>query len=528
SEAVEEEISIIEENLAKHKYEDDNSHRNIAINLLKGDKKTYANLHDDPIWTELQPIVIEALKHIELHHDSEDIKEAFASEYASFNRGVVREVLKQNKERDKKTLTDKIDSILIHQIFGIPIFLFFMWSLFQLTFEIGSIPMEWIDGVFSWLGDSIGATIANDDIRSLVVDGIISGVGAVMLFVPNIAILFVGIALLESTGYMSRVAFLLDGFFHKFGLHGQSFIPLVTGFGCSIPAYMSARILKNDRDRLLTLFIIGFMSCGARLPVYVLFTGAFFSESMAGNALFAIYITGAIIGLIAAKVLKLTAFKGVDEPFVMEMPKYRLPSFKLIWHTVVTKTLMYLQKAGTFIAAASMIIWFFSNYPKNENLHALYDTKIQNAATLEEKALLENKLLEAHLEQSYLGQIGKFSEPIFAPLGFDWKLSVALQTGLAAKEVIVSTLGVLYSLGSDIDEQNSSLKNIISSNVPFASAVAFIVVVMVYLPCLAASVVFTREAGGIKYFFYLLILTSIIAYSLAFLAYNITLLLTGY
>jgi ferrous iron transport protein B len=291
---------------------------------------------------------------------------------------------------------------------------------------------------------------------------------------------------------------------------------------------MSARILKNDRDRLLTLFIIGFMSCGARLPVYVLFTGAFFSESMAGNALFAIYVTGAMIGLIAAKVLKLTAFKGVDEPFVMEMPKYRLPSFKLIWHTVVTKTVMYLQKAGTFIATASMIIWFFSNYPKDENLHALYDAKIQNVSTLEEKATLENQLLEAHLEQSYLGRIGKFSEPIFAPLGFDWKLSVALQTGLAAKEVIVSTLGVLYSLGSEIDEQNSSLKNIISSNVPFASAVAFIVVVMVYLPCLAASVVFTREAGGIKYFFYLLALTSVIAYSLAFLAYNITLLLTGY
>ncbi|OHE00689.1 MAG: ferrous iron transport protein B, partial [Sulfurimonas sp. RIFCSPLOWO2_12_FULL_34_6] len=399
------------------------------------------------------------------------------------------------------------------------------WALFQLTFEIGSIPMDWIDAFFGWLGDTIGATISNDDVRSLVVDGIISGVGAVVLFVPNIVILFIGIALLESTGYMSRVAFLLDGFFHKFGLHGQSFIPLVTGFGCSIPAYMSARILKNDRDRLLTLFIIGFMSCGARLPVYVLFAGAFFSESMAGNVLFAIYIMGAMLGLIAAKILKLTAFKGIDEPFVMEMPKYRLPSLKLIWHTVVTKTLMYLKKAGTFIATASMLVWFASNYPHNLELKEQYDVKIENAQSKENKQELQNKFLEANLEQSYLGQIGKFTEPLFAPLGFDWKMSVALQTGLAAKEVVVSTLGVLYSLGNEVDEQNSSLKEIISKNISFASAVAFIVVVMIYLPCLAASVVFTREAGGIKYFFYLLIFTSIAAYSLAFIAYNFTKLL---
>lgn len=521
SEAVEEEISAIERYLAKHKYSDENSYRNIAINLLKNSKKTYAKLHDDPIWTELQPILIDSSKHIELHHDIDDIKEAFASEYASFNRGVIAEILKQNRELEKRTLTDKIDSILIHQIFGIPIFLFFMWTLFQLTFTLGSIPMDWIESFFGWFGDTIGSTIQNDDIRSLVVDGLISGVAAVILFVPNIAILFIGIALLEGTGYMSRVAFLLDGFFHKFGLHGQSFIPLVTGFGCSIPAYMSARILKNDRDRLLTLFIIGFMSCGARLPVYVLFAGAFFGEGMAGNVLFAIYILGAMLGLIAAKILKLTAFKGLDEPFVMEMPKYRLPSFKLIWHTVVTKTLMYLKKAGTFIAAASMLVWFFSNYPHNMDLKESYDLKIENTQTKEEKVSLENEFLEAHLEQSYLGQIGKFSEPIFAPLGFDWKMSVALQTGLAAKEVVVSTLGVLYSMGRDVDEESGSLKEMISKNIPFASAVAFIVVVMVYLPCLAASVVFTREAGGIKYFFYLLLFTTIAAYSLAFLAFNI-------
>ena len=527
SEAVEEEIAQIVSYLEKHKYKAKNSYRHVAINLLKNNKKTYEKIHDDPIWTELQPILIEASKHIELHHDSDDIKEAFAEEYASFNRGIIAEVLKQEVVEEKKTLTEKIDSVLIHPLFGIPIFLFFMWSLFQLTFELGAIPMDYIDAFFGWFGDTIGAVISNDDMRSLVVDGIIGGVGAVVLFVPNIIILFIGIALLESTGYMSRVAFLLDGFFHKFGLHGQSFIPLVTGFGCSIPAYMSARILKNDRDRLLTLFIIGFMSCGARLPVYVLFSGAFFSPEMAGNILFAIYISGAMLGLIAAKILKLTAFKGADEPFVMEMPKYRLPSAKLIWHTVLTKTMMYLKKAGTFIAAAAMLVWFLSNYPHNIELQNEYNTKIEKAVSESDKITLENSLNSKLLEQSYLGRIGKFSEPIFAPLGLDWKMSVALQAGLAAKEVVVSTLGVLYSLGSDVDEQNSSLSTIISKNIPFSSAVAFIVVIMIYLPCLAASVVFTREAGGIKYFFYLLAFTSVTAYSLAFIAYNVTKMISG-
>jgi len=525
SEPVEEEIARIVWYLDKHRYGEKNSYRNVAINLLKNNKKTYAKLHDEPLWTELQPILVDASQHIELHHYSDDIKEAFAEEYASFNRGVVAEVIEQKTAVEKTTITEKIDSILIHPIFGIPIFLFFMWGLFQLTFEVGAIPMDYIDAFFSWFGDTIGATIANDEIRSLIVDGIIAGVGAVVLFVPNIIILFVGIALLESTGYMSRVAFLLDGFFHKFGLHGQSFIPLVTGFGCSIPAYMSARILKNDRDRLLTLFIIGFMSCGARLPVYVLFAGAFFPVDMAGNILFIIYVSGAMLGLIAAKLLKLTAFKGVDEPFVMEMPKYRLPSVKLIWHTVLTKTMMYLKKAGTFIAGASMLIWFLSNYPQNLHLEKEYSAKIEHAVGENEKRVLENSFAEAKLEQSYLGSIGKFSEPAFAPLGFDWKMSVALQTGLAAKEVVVSTLGVLYALGSDVDAQTNSLMNAISKNISFASAVAFIVVIMIYLPCLAASIVFTREAGHIKYFFYLFIFTSIVAYVMAFIMYHLMLLL---
>jgi ferrous iron transport protein B len=248
------------------------------------------------------------------------------------------------------------------------------------------------------------------------------------------------------------------------------------------------------------------MSCGARLPVYVLFAGAFFSDDIAGNVLFAIYISGAILGLISAKVLKLTAFKGIDEPFVMEMPKYRLPSFKLIWHTVYSKTLMYLKKAGTFIAGATILIWFLSNYPQNHELKKSYDAKIEMAQTQQQKDKLSNELASLNMQESYLGQIGRFSEPFVRPLGFDWKMVVALEAGVAAKEVVVSTLGVLYSLGDSADEQSHSLKEMIAKNIPFASAVAFIVVIMIYLPCFAASIVFTREAGGIKYFFYMLLL----------------------
>ncbi|BFU78282.1 ferrous iron transport protein B [Arcobacter sp. 15-2] len=525
SEAIEEEILNIETHLSENKFQSELSYRKIAINLISEEKETYRMLLDEPIWITLQPILLEAINHIKMHHDEEAMIDIFAEEFMAFNQGVLTETVKINNiDPAKLTTTQKIDNILIHPFFGIPIFLFLMWGLFQLTFEIGSIPMDWIDGFFGWLGNTVGESISNQDIRSLVVDGLIAGVGAVVLFIPNIIILFIGIALLESTGYMSRIAYLLDGFFHKFGLHGQSFIPLVTGFGCSIPAYMSARILKNDRDRLLTLFIIGFMSCGARLPVYVLFVGAFFSPESSGNILFIIYISGAIIGILMAKLLKMTAFKGESEPFVMEMPKYRLPSVVLIWHTVKSKTWMYLKKAGTFIAAASMLIWFLSNYPHSDTLNIKYETKIEQSTNIEEKNILSNELNQMLLEQSYLGKIGKFIEPIFEPLGMDWKMAVALQTGLAAKEVVVSTLGVLYSLGSDVDEESSSLIERLHEHIPFASAVAFIIIMMTYLPCLAATIVFAREAGGFKYAVYLFFFTTIVAYVLAYIGYQVALL----
>ena len=502
------------------------TNREVAIGLLFEQEKLYKELHDNPIMIELYPMIREALEHIYTHHETKDIKEIRANEHAAIARGVALEVVQQNQAPNSLTLTQKIDSILLNKYLGIPIFLFMMWALFWLTFEFGNIPMEYIDAAITAFGDFVGGYIVDDEIRSLIVDGIIAGVGAVLLFLPNIVILYIGIALLETTGYMSRVAFLLDGFFHKFGLHGKSFIPLVTGFGCTVPAYMAARTLKSEKDRLITLFILGFMSCGARLPVYVLFTGAFFSEAVAGNMLFLIYILGALIGLVMAKLLRIFVFKGEDEPFVMEMPKYRLPSFKLIWHTVYSNAASYLKKAGTFILLASVLIWFASNYPKNESIVEEYSKKIELAKSKEEKEKLVLKLQAKELESSYLGQIGKFSEPFFAPLGFDWRLSVALESGLAAKEVIVSTLGVLYSIGK-VDQTSSSLKETLAKNLNISTALSFIVFVMLYLPCFAASSVFTKEAGGFKYFVYLFLFTTTTAWLLSFITYRVALAIFG-
>ena len=526
SDPIEEEIERIVTFLKEKNYKSDMPYRHLAVRLLQEDADIYKKMHDEPIWIELLPILREALEHIYLHMGTKDLEEIFADEHFAFAKGAKMEVMSVKSMR-AKNLTQKIDNLLINKWLGVPIFLFLMWLLFQLTFTLGAVPMDWIDAGFTWLADQTRTLLGNGEMASLVADGMISGVGAVIMFLPNIIILFFGIALLETTGYMSRVAFLLDGFFHKFGLHGKSFIPLVTGFGCSVPAYMAARTLKNEKDRLITLFIIGFMSCGARLPIYVLFAGAFFGTEHAGNILFLIYISGAMLGLLMAKALKMFVFKGEDEPFVMEMPKYRLPSFKLIWHTVYGQAKSYLNKAGTFILAASVLVWFASNYPKHPELEAQYTTKIEQVQSPVQKQKLTNELNAKLLEESYLGQIGKATEPFFAPLGFSWKMAVALEAGLAAKEVVVSTLGVLYSLGDQVSEASKSLMAQIRAQIPLPAAIAFIVFVMIYLPCFAASAVFARESGSWKYLVYLFVMTTATAWILSFLAYHVTKMIMG-
>ncbi|EAJ7577161.1 ferrous iron transport protein B [Campylobacter upsaliensis] len=494
-EQLEEELAKIQQDIEK-------------LNLNENPRAYAVSLLQNKIQNNVcQEVVKNSQNRLFERYQSQNIDEIFKEDLLAFSAGLSQQISKQ--EPTSNNITKSLDTLLINKYFGVPIFLFLMWVLFQLTFTLGAIPMDYIEMGFGALGDLCKEYISNELLASVLADGIIGGVGAVILFLPNILILFFGIALLETTGYMSRVAFLLDGILYKFGLHGKSFIPLITGFGCSVPAFMATRTLKNKRDRLLTLFVINFMSCGARLPVYVLFIGAFFGGEQAGNYLFGIYILGAFLGLLAAKFLKMTAFRGIDEPFVMEMPKYRMPNWNLVWQMSLNKAKMYLKKAGTFILLASILIWFASNFP------------IQTNAPEDEK-----KAAELQVENSYLGQFGKTIEPIFAPLELDWKLSVSLLSGLAAKEVMISTLGVLYALGEDLDENDENLRQTLALNIPFSTAVAYILFVMIYNPCFAATIVFAKESGKAKYMLYLFLFTCISAYIVAFIGLHLSKMLT--
>lgn len=533
SECIEEEIKTLCDHLSNKQYPCINTlikegqvinYRKLAISLLQQDEEIYQILSSKPCWVELTPLLTQSIARICKILENEKVANIFKLEHYAYAKGASLEVQKQKPRPTDRT--QKIDSILLNKYLGIPIFLFLMWLLFQATFTLGAIPKEMIENTFTFFGELAKEHISNPALASLISDGIIAGVGAVVSFLPDILILFLGIVILEGSGYMARIAFLLDGFFHRFGLHGKSFIPLVTGFGCSVPAFMSTRMLKNRGDKMLTLFIINFMSCGARLPVYVLFIGAFFPQEHSGNILFGIYILGALVGLVMAKILKLTAFRGVDEPFVMEMPKYRFPSFRLIIYSVWNKAKMYLKKAGTFILAASMLIWFSTQYPKHPEIEARFENQIQaleqNGGDEEQIEALDHQKDSLLLEKSYLGYFGEAIAPFFAPFDFDWKLSVSLVSGLAAKETMISTMGVLYSLGEDLDESSQSLKSTLAQNISIPTAIAFILFVMFYNPCLAATIVFGKEAGGRKYILYLFLLTTFTAYFFALLGYQIT------
>ncbi|MGL2425180.1 ferrous iron transport protein B [Helicobacter pylori] len=459
---------------------------------------------------------------------SQSFKESL--KYSQSAQRIAKSVISENKQNTSFEHTYKIDKILMHQRYGIFIFLGFMFIIFSLSFLIGGGVQKALEEGFKFLSDSIKENVANEDLASLVGDGIIGGVGATVSFLPLIVVLYFGISLLETTGYMSRVAFLLDGILHKFGLHGKSFIPLITGFGCSVPAYMATRTLQNYNERLITLFVIGFMSCSARLPIYVLFVGSFFPSSSAGFVLFCIYILGAVVALVMAKLLKLSVFKGQTESFIMEMPKYRFPSWRMVYFSIYTKSLSYLKKAGTYILVGAILIWFMSQYPKNDAAMKAYKQEsllVQKNANLSSEAKeeklkeLKTELDKKNLKNSVVGRGGAYLEKVFSPMDFDWRLSVSLVTGFMAKEVVVSTLGVLFSLG-DQNEKSDAFRGILRKEVSVPSGIAFIVFVMFYIPCFAATITFGREAGGIKFVAYLFIFTTVVAYAFSLIAFYVT------
>ncbi|WQU12270.1 ferrous iron transport protein B [Helicobacter pylori] len=459
---------------------------------------------------------------------SQSFKESL--KYSQSAQRIAKSVISENKQNASFEHTYKIDKILMHSRYGIFIFLGFMFIIFSLSFLIGGGVQKALEEGFKFLSDSIKENVANEDLASLVGDGIIGGVGATVSFLPLIVVLYFGISLLETTGYMSRVAFLLDGILHKFGLHGKSFIPLITGFGCSVPAYMATRTLQNYNERLITLFVIGFMSCSARLPIYVLFVGSFFPSSSAGFVLFCIYILGAVVALVMAKLLKLSVFKGQTESFIMEMPKYRFPSWRMVYFSIYTKSLSYLKKAGTYILVGAILIWFMSQYPKNDAAMKAYkqesllvnkDTTLSSEAKEEKLKELKTELDKKNLKNSVVGRGGAYLEKVFSPMDFDWRLSVSLVTGFMAKEVVVSTLGVLFSLG-DQNEKSDAFREILRKEVSVPSGIAFIVFVMFYIPCFAATITFGREAGGIKFVAYLFIFTTVVAYAFSLIAFYVT------
>nr|WP_156545933.1 ferrous iron transport protein B [Helicobacter pylori] len=459
---------------------------------------------------------------------SQSFKESL--KYSQSAQRIAQLVISENKHNASFEHTYKIDKILMHPRYGIFIFLGFMFIIFSLSFLIGGGVQKALEAGFKFLSDGIKENVANEDLASLVGDGIIGGVGATVSFLPLIVVLYFGISLLETTGYMSRVAFLLDGILHKFGLHGKSFIPLITGFGCSVPAYMATRTLQNYNERLITLFVIGFMSCSARLPIYVLFVGSFFPSSSAGFVLFCIYILGAVVALVMAKLLKLSVFKGQTESFIMEMPKYRFPSWRMVYFSIYTKSLSYLKKAGTYILVGAILIWFMSQYPKNDAAMKTYkqesllvdkNTALSSEAKEEKLKELKAELDKKNLKNSVVGRGGAYLEKVFSPMDFDWRLSVSLVTGFMAKEVVVSTLGVLFSLG-DQNEKSDAFREILRKEVSVPSGIAFIVFVMFYIPCFAATITFGREAGGIKFVAYLFIFTTVVAYAFSLIAFYAT------
>lgn len=514
------------------------SSRYVAIKLLEGDKTTLKQLKKTVNYTEIKEIAKTEIEHLEKVYGEKSETVITDAKYG-FIDGALKETY-ITKKIDKRSQKRELDDILTHKYFGFPIFLFFMWAMFQATFTLGSYPMEWIDAGVSALSKWAQNVISEGALRDLLVDGIIGGVGGVIIFLPNILILFFFISLMEDTGYMARASFIMDKLMHKIGLHGKSFIPLVMGFGCNVPAVMATRTLDNRKDRILTMIITPFMSCSARLPVYVLLISAFFPKYQ-GLVLFSIYLIGIALAVITALIMKKLVFKKEEVPFVMELPPYRKPTLRNttlhMWH----KGVQYLKKMGNVILVASVIIWALDYFPRDIAYSKNYDTmmaNVQQKGTLsqetknEEIATIELAKESERQEKSYIGQLGHTIQPLIDPMGYDWKMGVSIITGLAAKEIVVSTMGVLYQADRDADESSLSLKEKLQEQVHnqgrlkgqkvFTPLVAFsfMLFVLIYFPCVAVIAAIKKEANW-GWAVFTMIYTTVIAWLVAFATYQI-------
>jgi len=512
--------------------------RYLAIRLLEEEKTAIDYISQYPKTANILAISKKEIAKLEktFNDKSETI---IADAKYGFIHGALKETYKQ-KGINRRQYSHAIDTILTDRVFGFPVFFLFLWLMFQLTFSLGSYPMDWIDAGVTWVSNLIKTSMPSGSLRDLMVDGIIGGVGGVIVFLPNILILFFCISLMEDTGYMARAAFIMDKLMHKIGLHGKSFIPLIMGFGCNVPAIMATRTLENRKDRILTMLIIPFMSCSARLPVYVLLISAFFPNNQ-GVVLLSIYIIGIVLAILMALVFKRVFFVKQDVPFVMELPPYRIPTLRNTTVHMWNKSVQYLTKMGTVILVASIFIWALGYYPREVKFSKNYENEIFAVQTdsLQPDSLkqiqiahIETERESERLEKSYIGQIGHFIEPVIHPLGYDWKIGVSIVSGLAAKEIVVGTMGVLYQ--SDLEDKNNSvsLKNKLQQQVysrgtklgqkVFTPLVAFslMLFILIYFPCVAVIAAIKKEADW-KWAVFTMFYTTAIAWFVAFTVYQI-------
>jgi len=496
-----------------------------AIKLLENDKIVRERIRQKTGNNSL-----EILREVETHRKhlvdrfDDDPEIVMTDERYGFIAGIIKEVVTASKKRRIDT-SRNVDLVLTNRFVGLPIFILFIWIMFQTTFAVGSYPMEWLDTGVNWLSTILETSLPDSFFKDLLLNGIIAGVGSVIIFLPNILILFLFIAIFEDTGYMSRAAFLMDKIMHLIGLHGKSFIPMLMGFGCNVPAIMATRILESNKDRILTILITPFMSCSAKLPIYILLAGTFFS-ARAGSVIFSIYIIGIILSIITGRLFRSTLFKGADAPFVMELPPYRVPMIKSLIIHMWDRSKMFLKKMGGIILVGSVIVWMLTAFPRNINYSMDYNeeiNKIDASFTEKQKKAAITKLIRAKqaekAEKSFMGRIGKTIAPVFAPIGIDWRGSVALLTGFVAKEIVVSTFGILYAT-EETDEPDALKNALLSSEMTSLSALSLMVFVLLYLPCVATIATIRRETGSLKWTLFSIVYSTSLAWAAAFCIYQ--------
>jgi ferrous iron transport protein B len=468
---------------------------------------------------------------------NEDPEIVLTDERYGFIAGIMKEVF-TTSARKRIDTSRAIDRVLTNRFFGFPIFLFFIWAMFQLTFKLGAYPMDWIDAGVAGMSTLLDHTLPDSLLKDLLVNGILAGVGSVIVFLPNILILFFCIALFEDTGYMSRCAFLMDKIMHLIGLHGKSFIPMLMGFGCNVPAIMAARTLESEKDRLLTILITPFMSCSAKLPVYIVLAGTFFGPR-AGTVIFIVYLLGIVTAVVSGRLFRSTLLRGADAPFVMELPPYRVPMLKSLLIHMWDRSKMFLRKMGGIILVGSIIIWVLSTFPRTAHYSHDYPAAMTHLETVfaqktadadpQAKAALQtekrNRMQEIQramrAEQtanSFMGLIGRAIAPAFAPLGIDWRGGVSLLAGFVAKEIVVSTLGVLHAA----EEEGSEALHqaLVASGMTPLSAFSMMVFVLLYIPCIATVATIRKESNSLRWMFFSIGYTTVVAWIMAFMVYN--------